>query len=64
MNTEMEESLQSLGKALLPRAVELKRRNGERIPKWLEYSSFTDAADPAHVLPTPETQMSNVLKGI
>ena len=33
MNTEMEESLQSLGKALLPRAVELKRRNGERIPK-------------------------------
>ena len=27
-------------------------------------ASFTDAADPAHVLPTPETQMSNVLKGI
>ena len=33
MNTEMEDSLQALGKALLPRAVELKWRKGERIPK-------------------------------
>ena len=33
MNTEMEDSLQALGKALLPRAVELKWRQGERIPK-------------------------------
>jgi len=33
MNTEMKDSLQALGKALLPRAEELKSRKGERIPK-------------------------------
>ena len=33
MNTEMEDALQALGKALVPRAVELKWRCGERLPK-------------------------------
>jgi hypothetical protein len=33
MNSEMQDSLSALGKALLPRAEELKRRQGERIPK-------------------------------
>ena len=33
MNTEMQDSLAALGKALLPRAEELKKRQGERIPK-------------------------------
>ena len=33
MNTEMKDSFQDLGKALLPRAEELKSRKGERIPK-------------------------------
>ena len=33
MKNEMQDSLAALGKALLPRAEDLKKRQGERIPK-------------------------------
>ena len=33
MNSEMQDALTALGKALLPRAEDLKKRQGERIPK-------------------------------